>query len=196
MVGWRAFVGDSRETAQEGCYLLLVCPFPLHTSECLHTYHHEAHNYNPLAFISFTLRITYAKSEVQHSLLFFINCWNRPGSEAEIKGVRPSYWLVYDQSIPYDTRVNKVCTWRSTQERDTWLAKYDGEEAIMVYGVLLSIGVGMAGYGKGQTAFLHYPLLRKRWHTRPYPWAWLCNNCLLLWSQFKLWCWCIIDIPF
>ena len=34
-----------------------------------------------------------------------------PGSEAEIRGVRPTYWVPYDGSIPGETRVRQVLEW-------------------------------------------------------------------------------------
>lgn len=34
-----------------------------------------------------------------------------PGSEADIRGVRPSYWTPFDQSMPGDARVDQVLTW-------------------------------------------------------------------------------------
>ena len=34
-----------------------------------------------------------------------------PGSEADIRGVRPSYWAPFDQSMPGDARVDQVLTW-------------------------------------------------------------------------------------
>lgn len=34
-----------------------------------------------------------------------------PGSEAEIGGVRPSHWTVFDQSLPGDARVDRVLAW-------------------------------------------------------------------------------------
>jgi predicted AlkP superfamily pyrophosphatase or phosphodiesterase len=34
-----------------------------------------------------------------------------PGSEAEIDGVRPSRWQVYDEKVSYDTRVDTVLSW-------------------------------------------------------------------------------------
>lgn len=34
-----------------------------------------------------------------------------PGSEAEIGGVRPSHWTVFDQSMPGDARVDRVLDW-------------------------------------------------------------------------------------
>lgn len=41
-----------------------------------------------------------------------------PGSEAPIKGIRPSYWVHYNQSIPYNDRVNKVIEWMSYDHFD------------------------------------------------------------------------------
>jgi predicted AlkP superfamily pyrophosphatase or phosphodiesterase len=35
------------------------------------------------------------------------------GSEAPVEGVRPSYWYPFDQSVPYETRVDKVLEWLS-----------------------------------------------------------------------------------
>ncbi|MFT4955362.1 MAG: putative AlkP superfamily pyrophosphatase or phosphodiesterase [Brevundimonas sp.] len=34
-----------------------------------------------------------------------------PGSEAEIEGVRPTHWTVFDQSMPGDARVDRVLEW-------------------------------------------------------------------------------------
>lgn len=34
-----------------------------------------------------------------------------PGSEAAIRGVRPSYWTEFDQSMPGDARVDQVLAW-------------------------------------------------------------------------------------
>jgi predicted AlkP superfamily pyrophosphatase or phosphodiesterase len=34
-----------------------------------------------------------------------------PGSEAEIKGIRPTYWKPYDGSIPNEVRVEQVLSW-------------------------------------------------------------------------------------
>lgn len=33
------------------------------------------------------------------------------GTEAPVEGVQPSYWYPYDESVPYDTRVDKVLEW-------------------------------------------------------------------------------------
>jgi predicted AlkP superfamily pyrophosphatase or phosphodiesterase len=34
-----------------------------------------------------------------------------PGSEAEIKGVRPARWMPFDGSLPHETRVDSVISW-------------------------------------------------------------------------------------
>jgi predicted AlkP superfamily pyrophosphatase or phosphodiesterase len=38
-------------------------------------------------------------------------CYFWPGSEAAIKGVRPTFWTRYDGSVPNDARVNGVLDW-------------------------------------------------------------------------------------
>jgi predicted AlkP superfamily pyrophosphatase or phosphodiesterase len=38
-------------------------------------------------------------------------CYFWPGSEAAIKGVRPTFWNKYDGSVPADTRVRTVLEW-------------------------------------------------------------------------------------
>ena len=47
-----------------------------------------------------------ARKQGLKSAVFF---W--PGSETEIKGYRPNIWLTYDQSIPFDVRVDTVVNW-------------------------------------------------------------------------------------
>lgn len=37
---------------------------------------------------------------------------HRPGSEAEIKGYRPSYYVPYNGATPYESRVNQVRRWK------------------------------------------------------------------------------------
>ncbi|MBI4854687.1 MAG: alkaline phosphatase family protein [Acidobacteria bacterium] len=34
-----------------------------------------------------------------------------PGSEAEIKGTRPSYWTPYNKGMPYVDRINQILSW-------------------------------------------------------------------------------------
>lgn len=46
------------------------------------------------------------KLQGQHSATLF---W--PGSEAEIKGNRPTYWAPYDKGMAYIDRVNQILTW-------------------------------------------------------------------------------------
>jgi len=38
-------------------------------------------------------------------------CYFWVGSEAPVKGIRPSYWNTYDGSIPYEDRVDQVIDW-------------------------------------------------------------------------------------
>jgi alkaline phosphatase D len=38
-------------------------------------------------------------------------CFFWPGSEAEIQGARPSYYLKYDEKVPNDARVQQVLSW-------------------------------------------------------------------------------------
>ncbi len=49
-----------------------------------------------------------------------------PGSEADIQGIRPSYWKDYDGGIPDDERVDTVLDWFSLppDERPTFLTLY------------------------------------------------------------------------
>ncbi|MEM1093973.1 MAG: ectonucleotide pyrophosphatase/phosphodiesterase [Bacteroidota bacterium] len=52
-----------------------------------------------------------------------------PGSEAAVGGVRPSYWEVYDGSVPGDDRVDQVLAWLDlpAAERPTFLTLYFSE---------------------------------------------------------------------
>ena len=49
-----------------------------------------------------------------------------PGSEAEIKGTRPSYWLPFDNSLPARARIDKVLAWLElpAKERPTFITLY------------------------------------------------------------------------
>lgn len=49
-----------------------------------------------------------------------------PGSEAEIKGYRPSYYVPYNGATPYESRVNQVLEWLDygVDERPTFLTLY------------------------------------------------------------------------
>jgi len=40
-------------------------------------------------------------------------CYFWPGSEAEIEGVRPQYYMVFNNSIPYSARIDQVISWLS-----------------------------------------------------------------------------------
>jgi predicted AlkP superfamily pyrophosphatase or phosphodiesterase len=46
---------------------------------------------------------------------FVSACYFWPGSEAEIEGVRPTYWKNYDYSIPFERRVDEVVSWFQVQ---------------------------------------------------------------------------------
>ena len=52
------------------------------------------------------------------------NFW--PGSEAEIKGVRPTYWVEYDGNVPNEERVNKVLKYldKPANERPSFYTIY------------------------------------------------------------------------
>jgi predicted AlkP superfamily pyrophosphatase or phosphodiesterase len=49
-----------------------------------------------------------------------------PGSEAEIKGTRPTYWKPYDGKVPNDERVDMILSWLDlpVTERPTFLGLY------------------------------------------------------------------------
>ena len=49
-----------------------------------------------------------------------------PGSEAEIKGTRPTYWLPFDNNMPPRERIDKVLAWleRPAAERPTFITLY------------------------------------------------------------------------
>jgi predicted AlkP superfamily pyrophosphatase or phosphodiesterase len=49
-----------------------------------------------------------------------------PGSEAEIAGVRPTYWQTYDGKVPNDVRVDTILHWLDlpTVDRPTFLTLY------------------------------------------------------------------------
>jgi predicted AlkP superfamily pyrophosphatase or phosphodiesterase len=49
--------------------------------------------------------VTAEKQNVPAATMFW------PGSEAEIGGVRPTRWMEYDGSIPYEARVDSVINW-------------------------------------------------------------------------------------
>jgi ectonucleotide pyrophosphatase/phosphodiesterase family protein 5 len=47
-----------------------------------------------------------------------------PGSEAEIHGVRPAQWLVFDGAMPDDTRVDTLLGWLDAPQRFDFLTLY------------------------------------------------------------------------
>jgi len=49
--------------------------------------------------------VTAEKQGVKAATLFWV------GSEAEIKGKRPTYWYKYNQSLSFDDRINQVINW-------------------------------------------------------------------------------------
>ena len=54
-----------------------------------------------------------ARRDGRASRVFF---W--PGSEVEIRGVRPTEWRPYDGSVPYDDRVDAVARWMVSAAAD------------------------------------------------------------------------------
>jgi predicted AlkP superfamily pyrophosphatase or phosphodiesterase len=62
-----------------------------------------------------------AEKQGQTSAILF---W--PGSETEIKGIRPTYWQKYDQSLDYDKRVQQALDWLDlpVAQRPTLIALY------------------------------------------------------------------------
>ncbi|RMG05393.1 MAG: alkaline phosphatase family protein, partial [Acidobacteria bacterium] len=49
--------------------------------------------------------VTAEKQGVRTATFFF------PGTEAEIKGKRPTFWKAYDANIPYEERVQTILKW-------------------------------------------------------------------------------------
>tara|TARA_B100000315_G_scaffold260939_1_gene328072 strand:+ start:3015 stop:4256 length:1242 start_codon:yes stop_codon:yes gene_type:complete len=45
-------------------------------------------------------------------------CMFWPGSEAEIQGVRPTYWRTYDHDLPKEDRISQVLAWLDMKEED------------------------------------------------------------------------------
>lgn len=64
--------------------------------------------------------VTAEKQGQKTAPLFF------PGSEAEIAGKRPAYWIAYDQAMPNSARVDKALSWLDLPkgERPTFLTLY------------------------------------------------------------------------
>jgi len=137
-----------RKLASEGVraqWMIPVFPsktFPNHYSIAtgLYTEHHGVVGntmYDPVFDVVFTMRkreevvngrwwggepiwVT-AEKQGQRSATYF---W--PGSEALIASKRPSYWLKYDGSVPYDDRVRQVLDWIDYPEgqRPTFITLY------------------------------------------------------------------------
>jgi predicted AlkP superfamily pyrophosphatase or phosphodiesterase len=63
-----------------------------------------------------------AENQGQSAATFF---W--PGSDTEIRGVRPSYYEQYDGSIPYEERVDTVLGWLMLEEPPTFITLYFDE---------------------------------------------------------------------
>ncbi|MEE4258581.1 MAG: ectonucleotide pyrophosphatase/phosphodiesterase [Bacteroidales bacterium] len=54
--------------------------------------------------------VTAEKQDVISATFFWV------GSEAEIKGVRPSFWYKYDWTIPFNDRIDSIVNWLSLPE--------------------------------------------------------------------------------
>ncbi len=54
--------------------------------------------------------VTAENQDVKSATFFWV------GSEAEIKGVRPSFWYKYDWTIPFENRIDSVVNWLSLPE--------------------------------------------------------------------------------
>ncbi len=55
--------------------------------------------------------VTAEKQGMKSASLFWV------GSEAEINGVRPSMWKTYDQSMPFEQRIDTVISWLQLPEK-------------------------------------------------------------------------------
>jgi predicted AlkP superfamily pyrophosphatase or phosphodiesterase len=62
--------------------------------------------------------VTAEKAGVRTATMFW------PGSEAEIKGVRPTHWLTFDGKMPNRARVAQVLRWLDLPERPGFLTLY------------------------------------------------------------------------
>lgn len=60
---------------------------------------------NPDAYFGEPIWVSAEEQGIKSASYFWV------GSEAPIKGVLPTYWKKYDESIPYKTRVDKVISW-------------------------------------------------------------------------------------
>lgn len=82
-------------------------------------------------------------------------CMFWPGSEAEIQGIRPTYWRQYDHDLPKEERISQVLTWLNLEEEsrpdfitlyfsdtDSWGHEYGPDQVEMV-GVIEEIDESM-----------------------------------------------------
>jgi len=82
-------------------------------------------------------------------------CMFWPGSEAEIQGIRPTYWRQYDHDLPKKERISQVLTWLNLEEEsrpdfitlyfsdtDSWGHEYGPDQVEMV-GVIEEIDESM-----------------------------------------------------
>ncbi len=56
--------------------------------------------------------VTAEKQNLKAATLFWV------GATAEIKGTRPSFWSYYDESMPFDSRINSIFKWLSLPEQN------------------------------------------------------------------------------
>lgn len=65
-----------------------------------------------------------AEKQGQRAACFFF-----PGTEAEIQGVRPTFWKTYDGNIPFEDRVDQILAWLDLPlaERPTFYTLYFDE---------------------------------------------------------------------
>lgn len=47
-----------------------------------------------------------------------------PGSESDVRGVRPSFWLPYNKDMPYEERVDQVLAWLEQPEPPRFITLY------------------------------------------------------------------------
>ncbi len=71
-----------------------------------------------------------AEKQGQISAILF---W--PGSEAEIKGIRPTYWYPYDSELPNGDRINQVVNWLDLppDQRPTLITMYISDIDVQGY---------------------------------------------------------------
>jgi predicted AlkP superfamily pyrophosphatase or phosphodiesterase len=75
---------------------------------------------NPRWWLGEPIWVT-AEKQGQHAAAFFF-----PGTETEIKGVRPTFWKTYDGKIPNEERVDTILSWLDLPlaERPTFYTLY------------------------------------------------------------------------